>query len=293
MSAQRATVNDVGDLLHGGGHAIPQAFRGTGRGCDEGLLQLYADSLCSFLKEHEWLYECHITEFFIDRLWRASYRAHPSPCARSARNPHPPGTAWHKQSESHATPSLFNRLPVIRNACLPDLTSAPGPPFRCSLSSPLIPNRTRFPEGWLEAVSRCSFDELNEIPSGRTDPSWPPALTSFVERARLLSMCREPVVIGPGALSPLAPTSPALSAAMAAGVPGKKRHEARRGATVPPCSRASLPSSKPRSSAPIVPSPSVVFIAQSVCFVLLNAALCFLLLAFPRPLHCRSALWGT
>jgi hypothetical protein len=88
-------------------------------------------------------------------------------------------------------------------------------------------HRERFPEGWLKAVSRCSFDQLNKIPSGWTDPSWPHALTEFVQRTSTLSLCRERVVVGPGVLSPLAPTSSALSAAMAAGVPGKKRHEAR------------------------------------------------------------------
>lgn len=65
-------VETISDLVRGGGPAIPSAFRASEDSHDGGdgtLLHQYAEGLCSFLKEQEWLFECHITEFFTDRLW--------------------------------------------------------------------------------------------------------------------------------------------------------------------------------------------------------------------------------
>lgn len=99
-----------------------------------------------------------------------------------------------------------------------------------AVSSPflhLLLPRERFPEGWLEAASRCSIDELNAVPAGLTLPDWPRSLSSFVERAGALALRRERVAVRREALSGLAPTSPQLAAAMTAGVAAKKKHEAR------------------------------------------------------------------
>lgn len=63
-------MGSVDELVSGGGPAIPERWRGRGDS-GTGRLEDYAESLCSFLQEHEWLFECHITEFFVYSLWRA------------------------------------------------------------------------------------------------------------------------------------------------------------------------------------------------------------------------------
>lgn len=104
MSGATADMDRVAELLRGGGPAIPFAFRGASP--DGRLLLAYADSLCAFLKDLDWLFECHITEFFTDSLWCALL----APVASALRSLSCPACDGRAQHQRPPPPPLAHAL---------------------------------------------------------------------------------------------------------------------------------------------------------------------------------------